>query len=74
MASSATWAGFKAMNLRYVVSCSPCDRMIEIDPDTMPPDGSTIDQRFRCSRCGAIGGVIISHRSADKAYPGSRKA
>lgn len=74
MVDNSTWAGMKAMNLRYVVSCSHCDRMVEIDLDKMPPDGSAIGQRFRCSQCGQYGESIVSHRSADKAYPGSRGA
>ncbi|KAA0680254.1 hypothetical protein DTW90_37365 [Neorhizobium sp. P12A] len=47
MVDNSTWAGMKAMNLRYVVACTRCDRMVEIDLDKMPPEGNAINQRFR---------------------------
>lgn len=62
----------KAMNLRYEVYCSHCERVAEIDLDRMPPGESAIGRSFRCKQCGRKGESIVRHRSADKAYPGSR--
>lgn len=72
MVSNFTWAGMKAMNLRYVVSCTPCDRMVEIDLDTMPPDEIAVARRFRCDQCGQYAESIISHRSSDRTFPGGK--
>jgi hypothetical protein len=74
MVDDSTWAGMKAMQLRDVVSCSPSNRMVELDLEELPPDDNAIGQRFRCSQCGRYAESIVNHRSADKAYPGSRTA
>ncbi|CDZ43208.1 Hypothetical protein NGAL_HAMBI1146_59810 [Neorhizobium galegae bv. officinalis] len=70
--SNSTWAGMIAMNLRYRVHCEPCDRIVEIDLQNMPPDGNAIGVTFRCSQCGRPGRSIVAPRSAERAVPRNR--
>ncbi|MBO0142239.1 hypothetical protein JZX87_13815 [Agrobacterium sp. Ap1] len=39
----------------------------------MPPEGTSIGQKFRCKECGQQGQNIVSHRSANHSYPGSKR-
>lgn len=72
MVSNETWAGVVALNLRYTVHCEPCERMVDIDAEKMPPDGPALNVTFRCSQCGRPGRTTVSHKSAEHAYPGSK--
>lgn len=72
MVNNSTWAGAIAMQLRYTVHCIPCDRIVDVDMEKMPPDGPAVGVTFKCSKCGRPGSVTVSHRSADRAYPGSK--
>lgn len=73
MVSNETWGGAIAMQLRYTVHCNPCKRIVEVDLAKMPPDDSAIGVKFRCTQCGRLGTVTVSHRSADRTYPGAKR-
>jgi hypothetical protein len=72
MPDNSTWAGMIALNLTLHVYCASCDRNVEIDTTKMPPDGKAIGQTFRCRKCGRPGSNIVSHRSANRSYPGAK--
>ena len=61
-----------ALNLRYTIYCEPCERAVDLDMTRFPPDGIAIGRTFKCSQCGRKGSSIITHRSADHSYPGSK--
>ncbi len=73
MVDNSTWAGMIAMNLQVHVSCDRCERLIEIDMGTLPPNGKAIGAKFRCSQCGKPAGMIVSHKSAARAVPNQRQ-
>lgn len=72
MPDNSTWAGMIAMNLSLHIYCARCNRNVEIDMTTMPPEGKATGQTFRCRQCGRLGQNIVSHRSANHSYPGAK--
>jgi hypothetical protein len=40
MPSNSTLAGMSALKLTYSVHCEPCDRLIDIHLEKMPPNGN----------------------------------
>ncbi|WP_312405196.1 hypothetical protein [Rhizobium sp.] len=73
MTTNATWGGTVALNLTLHVYCPRCNRSVEIDMTKMPPEGKAIGQTFRCMECGRPGQNIVSHKSANHSYPGSKR-
>lgn len=72
MVDNSTWAGMTALNLTVHVYCSNCDRHVEIDLTKLPPNGKAIGAVFRCGECDRPGAMTVSHKSANRSYPGSR--
>jgi predicted Zn finger-like uncharacterized protein len=63
MADDYTWSKMNDMNLDMHVHCDDCERGVKIDTSKMQPDGKVIGSRFRCTRCGQLGSVVVSHKS-----------
>jgi len=40
--------------------CHPCNRRVEIDLSKLPPNGKSVNRRWRCIECGQLGRVIMS--------------
>lgn len=67
--SNNTWAGMIALNMTVTVYCSPCNRSAKINMTKLPPDGTAIGVRFRCSICGKRGHSIISPPTSELSLP-----
>ncbi|NSZ87591.1 hypothetical protein G6L97_26730 (plasmid) [Agrobacterium tumefaciens] len=72
MVDNSTWAGMIAMTLQMHIYCSHCDRHVEVDMSKFPPEGKAIGATFRCRDCGRPGATTVSHRSANRSYPGAK--
>jgi hypothetical protein len=58
--STATWGGMITLKHRLTVYCEPCNRSVEIDMASFPPEESAIGRVFRCSLCGGVGRRVVS--------------
>jgi hypothetical protein len=65
---AGTFAGLYIDGESITVSCSPCDKRVDIDLLKMPLLEHYVGRKFRCSTCGQRGQMIIGAAYTNRRY------
>lgn len=55
------------------VYCNPCNRVVKVDLEKMPPEQSYINKRWRCQYCQSLGQAQLSPDHSPRDSPAAKK-
>lgn len=66
--------GYLWVNCYMVTAyCDPCNRVVEVDLEKLPPEQSYINRRWRCQYCHGVGQANLSPDHSPRDSPAAKQ-